>query len=82
MTIVPMTPHITMKCQNSMDLESPDSTWLTPKQKPAKMTEQMTYLRTEDDPGGDLPSLSESFAIVDERGNSIGTETDEALIHG
>lgn len=82
MTIVPMTPHITMKCQNSMDLESPDSTWLTPKQKAAKIREQMTYLRTEGVPGGDLPSLSEPFTIVDERGNSIGTETDEALTHG
>lgn len=82
MTIVPMTPHITMKCQNSMDLESPDSTWLTPYRKAARITEQMAYLRTDDVPEGDLPSLSEPFAVVDERGNPIGTGTDdEALTH-
>lgn len=46
MTIVPSTPHITMKCQNSMDLESPDRNWLTPYRKAASITEQMTYLRT------------------------------------
>ncbi len=67
-----------------MDLDNPDSTWLTPNRKAANMTEQMTYLRTSDAPeGGDLPSLSEPFAIVDELGNPISAGSDdEGLNHG
>lgn len=60
------------------------STWDKPKQKAANMAEQTTYLRTGEVPAeGDQPSLSEPFAIVDERGNAIsaGTE-DEDLTHG
>lgn len=77
MTTDPTTAHITMKDQNSMDLDNPDSTWLTPNRKAANMTEQMAYLRTDDPQGGDLPSLSEPFAIVDEHGNPISAGTDD-----
>jgi hypothetical protein len=84
MTTDPTTAHIAMKSQNSMDRDSADSTWPTPNRKAAKMTEQMAILRTSDAPeGGDLPSLSEPFAIVDERGNPISAGTDdEDLTHG
>lgn len=73
-----------MKSQNSMDLDSAESTRPTPNRKAANMTEQMANLRTGGDPeGGDLPSLSEPFAIVDERGTPISAGTDdEDLIHG
>lgn len=67
-----------------MDLDSPDSTWPTPNRKAAKMAEQMANLRTGGDPeGGDLPSLSEPLAIVDERGTPISAGTEgEDLTHG
>jgi hypothetical protein len=59
------------------------SSWLKPKQKAARITEQMAYLRKGEAPEGDLPSLSEPFAIVDEHGNPISAGTDdEDLTHG
>lgn len=57
------------------------SSWASPKQKAARITEHMTYLRTGDVPKGDLPPLSEPFVIVDEMGTLIGTDTGEALTH-
>ncbi|MDX3970089.1 MAG: hypothetical protein QHD01_26290 [Bradyrhizobium sp.] len=84
MTADPTTAHIAMKSQNSMDRDSPESTWPTPNRKAANMTEQTANLRTGGDPeGGDLPSLSEPFAIVDELGNPISAGAgDEDLTHG